>query len=98
MTALGLHRGLADVRSRPVRATGQHAVVSDRRWLWSRNGHDRRVPAAGVMLVAVVLAIWVFSITRDPVRSLGIVYIAGLLIFTVHEAHDAWQEPRIALR
>jgi hypothetical protein len=46
-----------------------------------------------VLLASAALAVLVFSLTRDPVRSLGVVYVAGLLIFVVQEAHDAWNDP-----
>jgi peptidoglycan/LPS O-acetylase OafA/YrhL len=67
------------------------AVVVGRRRLPDR--HDRRIPAACVLLASAALAVLVFSLTRDPVRSLGVVYVAGLLIFVVQEAHDAWNDP-----
>ena len=53
--------------------------------------------AAGLLLVmsgAILLAAFVLWRTGDPVRAGGLVYFAGLFVFALHEAHDAWADPR----
>ena len=98
------------VRSRRGRSSPRHATVGSKHNSVSvrqaRPPGGRRwtlkaallASAAGVMLASAALAIWVFSITYNPVRSLGVIYIAGVMIFTLHEAHDAWEDPAEASR
>jgi hypothetical protein len=53
--------------------------------------------AVGLLLVmsgAILLAAFVLWRTGDPVRAGGVVYLAGLFVFTLREAHDAWADPR----
>jgi hypothetical protein len=53
--------------------------------------------AAGLLLVmsgAILLAAFVLWRTGDPVRAGCVLYLAGLLVFTLREAHDAWADPR----
>ena len=47
-----------------------------------------------VMSGAILLAAFVLWRTGDPVRAGGLVYLAGLFVFTLREAHDAWADPR----
>jgi hypothetical protein len=80
------------------RLTGDDASTEHDAGPGSIAGRGRTVPAACVMVASVALAILVLSITHDPVRGLEVVYIAAVLIFSLHEAHDAWDDPPGASR
>jgi len=54
---------------------------------------ERAVGSMLVMSGAVLLAAFVLGRTGDPVRAGGLVYLAGLFLFTLREAHDAWADP-----
>ena len=54
---------------------------------------ERAVGTLMVMSAALLMAAFVLWRTQDPVRAAGVVYVAGLAVFALHEAHDAWREP-----
>jgi hypothetical protein len=57
---------------------------------------ERALGTLFVMVGAILLAAFVLARTGDPVRAGGVVYMAGLFVFALHEAHDAWRLDRLA--
>lgn len=54
-------------------------------------------PKAGpvvVVLWALGFAVFVFFRTGDPVRALGVVWIAAVVTFAAIEGHEAWRSDR----